>query len=218
MTATGHHDEAAQRMEILREWSSNSGYSQRPDVLHRDFDNEEVCIELTSQLRHLLVDFPGRFERLVEIGSGDGRYLDYLNCERLPLAILGSDIESPRLAWARRQFPHIPFEAGDIIQIAGRHARPGTVFLAIDVLGNIVPSDLGTFLSSIARCSCAVVFCAGVLPLESTEEFILRPGLGYNHNFGLLIRRHDLKFLRYLMRYTTNAEGRATLTATVISK
>lgn len=157
-------------------WSKDTAFSARKV----DFATAPMFTTVTRQLQALIAVREAK--RIVEVGSGSGRYLAYLK-GLTGMEVLGSDIGSPRLRAARDEHPEIEFMEADAGQMVGRYARDDTVFLAMNVLGNLDPTEVQMFFDGVTS---AVVFCArGLLEGDAAPR---ESGIGWDHNYNDLLK------------------------------
>jgi SAM-dependent methyltransferase len=166
-------------MSAREVWTKDTAFSERKV----DFANSPFFAPATDQIRELTAQRP--VERIVEVGSGSGRYLAYL-AHTTGLPVIGSDIGSPRLQMAREEHPHIHFEEADAGEMARRYNSPGTLFLAMNVLGNLDPTELLMFVDGVSM----LTFCArGRLTGDSQPR---ENGVGWDHNYTDLLKGFTL--------------------------
>lgn len=161
-------------------WSEDAAFSDR----RIDFDAKPTFVAATRQIEELLTLRPVR--RIVEVGSGSGLYLAYLQ-KRLSLPVIGSDIPSPRLDRARAEVPDIEFHAADANEMARRYADETTLMLSMNVLGNLSPDEVADYFAAVRL----QTFCArGRLSGASTEREEAR--VGWDHNYTDLLKGFTL--------------------------
>jgi trans-aconitate methyltransferase len=73
----------------------------------------------------------GQFARICEIGTGDGRFLEYLsqNLGQTAAAYVGLDLSAERMALNRDLYPDFEFQAGDAAQWIREHGVDGTLYV-----------------------------------------------------------------------------------------
>jgi hypothetical protein len=196
-------------MHIRELWSNNAVFSDRTF----NYDTTPPFVEATRQIGLMVA---AGYNRLVEVGSGDGRYLAYL-AERLPFTeIVGSDIASPRLPRARQEHPHLTFIEADAREML-RRAPPRALVLAMNVFGNLELEELEGFLGDLPA-GCALTFAADGLGVDETDLFRPRGTGATNYNFTDLIRRHGLRIKHLHLTYNENPQRRATWVVSALPK
>lgn len=162
-------------------WSENADFSDRKVNYHAD----PLFSEAARQISDLLEWW--EHDRIVEVGSGSGAYLEHLN--RLTgVPVVGSDIMSPRLIRARQEHPHIAFEEADAVTMAAKQG-PRTLIVAMNVLGNLSQEDVAAFFAAI-KPGQALTFCArGVMPDAEPAQ---RKNGTWDHNYKPLLEGFHL--------------------------
>ena len=209
--------EAEHKTRLTKIWCEST-FGEHPKLSNRDFDNLAIYRDgITVYLDDLCAK---GFDRLIEIGCGDGRYLNYLALRFSSRwkFLLGTDISCPRLNQARERFPDLRFEDGQLLDIQDRHQSDGTIFLAVNVLGNIVPSDLDLFLARLAENRTALVMMSRGLDASLPDFYQPRPKIGYNHNFLRLLERHNLYPIKYQLTYSENILRHAVCTLAAVTQ
>lgn len=136
--------------------------------LRRTLEQHDVAV---TALGALLAS--GRFDRLVELGCGDGRALRHvMRSAPATVQAIGLDLNAAAIAEARAQSPQgapLSFVAGDGTEWLGRHPAAGTVlFTNGGVLEYIAPTALDALLASLASARpAAVVF---IEPLDPGHD------------------------------------------------
>ncbi len=203
------------RKQLLADrWRKDSDFAEK--VKDRDPRKDAQARELVAQMQFLRETFPGRYTHLVEIGSGDGRMLDFLSRTE-DLDMIGSDLAGHRLTRAMSDYPHLEFHEADLISMARQFARPHTIFFAMNVLGNIIEDDLEVFLRILHRRGSALVFSARDLSLD-TDMLYLDKGMAFAYNYKALMRRTNMTFFASLHRYRESGNQQGGLVATVVKK
>jgi SAM-dependent methyltransferase len=154
-------------------WRSGEGdrfydaYADRFDRWFRDAHApwvEALCSEIAS----------GPYERLVEIGCGDGRALAHF-AARLPSleTLTGIDLNASIIARNRARYadnPRLRFEAGDAAAWLAQHAAPGLVVAAYGgVLEYVQPDTIERLFEKLAA-RAAPVMVALVEPLDESFD------------------------------------------------
>jgi 2-polyprenyl-3-methyl-5-hydroxy-6-metoxy-1,4-benzoquinol methylase len=87
-----------------------------------------------------------RFQSLLDLGCGDGRFLREVQ-QRFPGRDLrGVDVSERAIGWARRMNPHLSFEQRDIVR-SPLPAPPDVVTL-LDVIEHVAPAALPGFMDA----------------------------------------------------------------------
>ncbi len=167
-----------------------------------------------TQLDFLRTTFPDRYTKLVEVGSGDGKLLDLLS-QQGEMEIVGSDLPGHRLTQAAADYPHLKFQEADLIAMAKEHARPNTIFLAMNVLGNITEDDLVIFFRILQKRGAALVFSARDLALD-TDMLYLDKGMAFAYNYKEIARRTNMVFFASLHRYQESGNQQGGIVATLV--
>lgn len=174
-----------------------------------EFESHPAYSVALEQLRSL----PTVPELIVELGSGSGAYLDYLQ-ERLDATMIGSDIPSSRLSAAAAAFPGIRFEPFDALAMIRRHQDGRVAFLAMHVLGSLDVEELEAVLSAIPRTS-TLTFCAvGTPSAAETLSVPLQDGT-FSHNYPKFISLCGLSVLRWSETAFPSDTSRARYVGTV---
>ena len=178
----------------IRNYWINSDFSSRDQIKNRNFDDDNNFQELTSHITWWVDKVRGKNKKIIEIGSGDGRYLNYLQ-KTLGMGsnLLGSDLMGPRLIEAKKKFTHLTFEEGDAIEILRRHGSENTVFIAANVLGNLTLQELNMLLTLLKKTNASLCFSARGLSKSAKQQSKPRKRFAFDHNYYLLIERHGLK-------------------------
>jgi len=66
------------------------------------------------------------------------------------------------------------------------------IYVAINVLGNLVPEDLAAFLDLVGQSGSALVFKSRGLPADDEADSRARPVIGFDHNYPRLLARYGL--------------------------
>lgn len=203
------------RKKVLNDrWVNADDFAQK--IKDRDLQKDTQARELLSQVELLRSTYPGRYTRLVEVGSGDGKMLKLLS-EQDGLEVIGSDLAGERLEQAKKDHPNLTLEEADLIKMARAYANPSTIFFAMNVLGNITERDLVIFLKVLERRGCALVFSARDLALD-TEMLYLDRGMAFAYNYKELARRTKMTFFASLHRYRESGNQQGGLVATMIRR
>lgn len=181
-------------------WRGTAG--DRFHTAHSDarFDLfREAHHDVLDAVRAVMADAPGAFRRLVEIGCGDGRVLEYAlaqlpDIERaVGIDINASVIESDA---ARNPRPEaLSYVCGDGLDWLQTHAEPGTVLLTNGgVYEYFAPDRLDAVFAEIARAAPAAVALVEPLAPEhdlGTEEGSLVFGAenSFSHNYRARLTR-----------------------------
>ena len=197
---------AERKQHIIDSWVHDSGWSKR--TRDRNYDTTPDFVRLTAQFQSLAkLD---QFTRAVEIGCGDGKYLAYLRgLGGTSISDwIATDLDGERLRGARTENLEVVIEAADILECAARYNRPGTLFLAANVMGNIAPDDIYAFFKQLTVPNTGLVLLAAGLSLESTKPFALRGnGIAFDHNYFELLRASTLLCQHYEVNYDGNGVG-----------
>lgn len=197
---------AERKQHIIESWVQDTSWSDR--TRSRDYNATPDFVRLTAQVQSMVK--LGQFSRVVEIGCGDGKYLDYLRglAGDAVSEWIATDLDGERLREARSELREITVEAADILECVARHNRPGTLFLAANVLGNIAPDDIYAFFRQLTVPNTGLVLLAAGLSLESTKPFVLRKnGIAFDHNFFELLRASALVCQHYEVSFDGSAVG-----------
>ncbi len=194
----------AEKTVIRKFWEENANFSDRPRI---DFDNNPNFSETTRQLTELTKAYP-YLTNLIELGSGSGEYLDYLSTKFAFGKILGSDVKSPRLERAQQTFPKLKFKAADALKMVKKYNKPGTIFLAMNVLASLTPEEMKELFSKLTIPGTAFVFCDSGLPPEHTESNT-RFDKQYNHNIIDYLRDSELTVKYCKISYDGNEAKRS---------
>lgn len=165
---------AERKSAVARSWERDRSFSVR--TAGRDY---EATPDFQNLTRLFLATVPA-FDRVVEIGCGDGQYLEHLKTKAPGVREwIATDIDSPRLTAVK----------ADIIECM-RWNEHRTLYISANVFGNIAPDDLFRFFCSLKS---TVVFLAGGLPPLDAASFALREnGIAFDHNFKRLIEESGL--------------------------
>lgn len=184
-------------------------------VRDRAIASDPTALEMLAQIDHLMKLFRGRYVSLVEVGCGDGKMLDLIHRSGRFENVIGSDLAGHRLDEARKTFPHLQLLDADLLQMAQKYAKHTTVFLAMNVLGNIVQDELMAFLAKLEMRSTALVFSARDVPLDSKVD-VVDKGMGFAYNYRELARQSGLTFVSSLHRYREDGRYQGGIIATLV--
>lgn len=192
---------------IQQSWSENTTWSDRTS--NRDFNNLPNYAKLTAMITRLVAT--GNYSRVVEVGCGDGKYLEYLSRKLIQVPEwIATDIPGPRIERAITELSSLNVQAMDLIECQMRYNTAGTLFVAANVFGNIVPDDMTAFFDRLNVKGTALAFAAGGLPIEADSDFELRPsGITFDHNIFRLIKRSGLSNLEYEVSLSAGRTRRA---------
>lgn len=101
-----------------------------------------------SHVKDFLRNTP--FDRLLDVGCGDGRLLCDLSGEFPDRALHGIDFSERAISLARAFGPDVDWTVGDVADDS-LFAEKYDVITSIDVLEHIPPSELAAFVSAISR-------------------------------------------------------------------
>ncbi|MBE7495999.1 MAG: hypothetical protein HS117_13735 [Verrucomicrobiaceae bacterium] len=183
------------------------GDSFFPGHARRNYGKIIDFIHLTGYIRELAHGC----QRVVEVGGGDFSYARHLvktgALGRLPF--VSTDIPSQRVQDARARESKFTIEEADLLDAQARFGGEKTLFVAANVLGNIVPEDLNLFLSRVKASGSSLAFIAGG-PHPSIEEAYVADKIRYDHNYFRLIREHGFQIHKYYMLFDPKVSKSAT--------
>ena len=185
-----------------------------------DYNSAEFYQTMYIQIQNLVSIFPNQFHTLCEIGSGDGNFIKYLSQNINGINnFIGSDIPNPRIKEAKKKIHEIEFHGMDILEFQNKFQEDGIIYLAANVFGNIVPSEMKEFLLIASNNQTAITFCSRGLYNESDVDSIKRKKkIGYDHNYLQLINHYEYKMFDILQKKLKNYESTPGLVCTVLSK
>jgi len=154
----------AERKGYIRQsWEEDTSFSERTDG--RNYDDTDDFVKLTKLFENLLRSKDRVFTRIVEIGCGDAKYLEYLGGRTTrgrEIEWIATDVEGPRLERARIDVSGVRVEEADILQCLSQYNTPGTLFLSANVFGNIVPDEIFEFFKAMTIPNTGLVFPVGL--------------------------------------------------------
>ena len=167
-----------------------------------DYNSIEIYQTMHIQIQNLVSTFPDQFHTLCEIGSGDGNFIKYLSQNINGINnFIGSDIPNPRIKEAKKEIHEIEFHEMDILKFQNKFQEDGIIYLAANVFGNIVPSEMKEFLLIASNNQTAITFCSRGLYNESDVDGIKREKkIGYDHNYLKLINHYEYKIFDILQK------------------
>lgn len=188
-----------ERRDLLRaRWANGEDFVEK--IRERDLLQDDNAQEILLQLEILKDTFHTRYQNLVEIGCGDGKLLSLMRSMQPDLEMIGSDLPGPRLAAAQNDYPELNIIEGDAVAMAHAHARHNTIFVAMNVLGNLVEEDLLAFLTLIEQRGAALIFSARELALD-TNIAVLDKKVAFAYNYRNLAADLGLTFFSSVHRY-----------------
>lgn len=122
---------------------SNNAFNQ---VYNFDWGYE--YLSYLSFVRDLLTEIP--FEKLVDVGCGDGRFLHDLSKIYPDKKLVGIDYSPKAIQFAKVINPHITWIEGNICQSDIIDFSPEVITL-IETLEHIPPDEIGSFLKGIKQ-------------------------------------------------------------------
>jgi hypothetical protein len=183
------------------------GESFFPGHSKRNYSKITDFVYLTNYIR----DLAPSCKRAVEVGGGDFSYARHLvktgALGRLPF--VSTDIPSQRVRDAMARESKFTIEEADLLDAQTRFGGEKTLFVAANVLGNVVPEDLNLFLSRVKASGSSLAFIAGG-PHPCVEEAFVAGKVRYDHNFFRLIREHGFQIHKYYMLFDPQVSKSAT--------
>ena len=212
MATTTDHTE---RAEKLRErWSKDESFTAR--IATRKIAADPTATALVRDMRFLLDSFPDRFERIVEVGCGDGQFARILERNFPELTLVATDIEGERIEKAKADYPDLDVRTMDLRQSLDAFLDSRTIFMAMNVLGNIVPEEIEETLKRIANEKAALVFSAATMPVHMDYKWFGK-GLAYLYNYHYYAKTCGLQFISYRSNFRENKWQKAGIVGVLLA-
>lgn len=189
--ATSHRDADALEKSLASFWKEQSGDKFHAEYIDLRFDTfKKHHAGLIEAFAAQIEAGAGPFKRIVEIGCGDGKVLDYC-AKRLPQigALVGLDINASALARASRDFAgteRLTFVEADGLDWLAAHPRAGTALLTYGgVLEYFAQARVETLFQVLAaQGPAAIVIAEPLAPehdLEAEQNSLI---FGREHSFS----------------------------------
>jgi hypothetical protein len=174
------------------------GESFFPSHASRDFKKLNDFILLTGYIQELAP----AYSQVVEVGGGDFAYARHLADRKIlgRTPFITSDIPSQRVRDARARAGRFRIEEADLLEAQVKFPSNRTLYVAANVLGNVIPEDLHLFFSRLKESESAVAFIAGGTHPDA-EEMFTPDKIRYDHNYFRLARKFGLGIHKYYLLF-----------------
>jgi hypothetical protein len=134
-----------------------------------------------------LLQPPLSFQHIAELGAGYCNTAAAISRQFSNIiTVEASDLQCPRLQAAQAIHSKLPIFAEDAVSVAKRLKNTKTIFVAINLFGNLTPTDLQQFLLFASKSASAVICIAGGLNPDDPSDWRRRNKIGFDHNLARL--------------------------------
>lgn len=200
------HDTIA---EINRNFWTNKSATELFSETEKKFETDFLpnCAFMFDLLKQELSNQPGEFNRLVEIGTGNGNVLNYLSSEFPEIKqFIGLDLSPDQIELNIKKFntnKKLEFVAADAFDWVKENGQANTIFVSSrGVLEYFLESRLQDFLSEINRLG-KVIFIA-IEPNGADHNFETHPNTqlygnepSFSHNYPKLFKNANFSIWHF---------------------
>ncbi|MBC3847751.1 class I SAM-dependent methyltransferase [Winogradskyella echinorum] len=203
--------------ELNREFWTNKGATEFFTEVENTFETDFLpnCTFVFNLLKKELLSVDIEFNTLVEIGTGNGKVLNYLSSEFPEIKrLVGIDLSLKQVEINRNKFKNsntrIEFVASDAFDWIKEHGQSGTIFVTSrGVLEYFLEERLQDFLSHISQLG-EIMFVA-IEPNAANHNFETHPntqlyGLepSFSHNYPKLFKNAGFSLWHFSQKIWNN--------------
>lgn len=212
--------EKAQDYHTLSELHRNYWTNKGADFFlktEKSFKNDFLpnCAFIFDELEKELLNSPFQFHTLVEIGTGNGRVLNYLSSKFPKIEkFVGIDLSRKQIEINRKTYKSqskLEFVAGNAIDWVKQHGHSHTIFVTSKgVLEYFTENDLQSFLVELNNLG-ETIF-VGIEPNDRLHDFVSNPNSilygherSFSHNYPELFKNADFNLWHLSQKPSTQS-------------
>ena len=186
-------------------WGSEGGYGWHKEKIKRydDMNKNEGGIEnrklVISQISELMKAYPNRYEKICEIGTGNGIFLSliYKKIKNMR-GYIGLDINKKQILENKKKFDkELEFLSEDALEYAKKDSGK-TIYMSCGTFEYFSQNELEELFEVIkSKESAAIVLCEPVnMDLRNERKSKIRGNTAYSHNYEYILKKMNYKIFR----------------------
>jgi SAM-dependent methyltransferase len=203
-------------------WGGETGKQWHLEEAGDDPNLDKYARWREIQIRHcqsFLIDYPN-IEHIVEIGCGNGKYLQSLKSTLgNQYSYWGLDLSESQIQWNQNQYPDIQFRSGDANTMDSFLLLENVLYLTFGTLSCFTETELSEWLNSIYnrkgfQAICIAEWNADYDPENEKNSRAMSPTL-YNHPYSQMIR--NTGFVLHSLEYNDSNDVFAGYVRTILT-
>lgn len=179
-------------------WSSKTGklWHDRQSLRETSQNFESTRASFVDSIDSIISQ--RNFDRLVEIGTGRGLFLDFLFRRYTTIPeFIGVDLNEALISENEKKYGHLKFIAADAVRCLDLFQEGKTLLVVFDTIKYLSPAELELFFETISRNPNILLVMMEPIRMRLDSEFQAKPlgVVSLSHNYPKVMEKVGLKVL-----------------------